>query len=151
MERTLRKHLPGGVFDDVSPTRSRAMAAVKGRGNKSTERRLRLGLVRGGVRGWRVRPKGLRGNPDFLFPEVRVAIFVDGCFWHGCLDCGHVPRTNRAFWAAKIERNRERDRATKEQLEAEGFRVLRFWEHELGDRLGACVATVETAVRKPSR
>ena len=107
MERTLRKHLPGGVFDGVSPARSRAMAAVRGRGNKTTERGLRLGLVRGGVRGWKLRPKGLRGNPDFLFPEARVAIFVDGCFWHGCPDCGHVPRTNRAFWAAKIERNRE--------------------------------------------
>ena len=147
MERTLRKLLPGGVFDGVSPTRSRAMAAVKGRGNKTTEGRLRLGLVRGGLRDWKVRPKGLRGNPDFLFPEARVAIFVDGCFWHGCPVCGHVPRTNRAFWAAKIERNRERDRATKEQLEAKGIRVLRFWEHELGDRLGTCVATVKTTVQ----
>ena len=78
MERTLRKHLPGGVFGGVSPTRSRAMAAVRGHGNKTTERRLRLGLVRGGLRGWKVRPKGLRGNPDFFFPETRVAVFVDG-------------------------------------------------------------------------
>lgn len=151
MERTLRKHLRGGVFDGVSPKRSKVMAAVRGQGNKTTERRLRLGLVRRGVRGWKVRPKGFRGNPDFLFPEARVAIFVDGCFWHGCPDCGHVPRTNRAFWAAKIERNRERDRAAKKQLEREGLRVLRFWEHELGDGLDACIATVQTTIRSRSR
>ena len=147
MEQALRKYLPGGVFEDVSPSRSRAMASVKDRGNKTTERRLRLGLVRGGVRGWKVRPKGLRGNPDFLFPDAHVAIFVDGCFWHGCPDCGHVPRTNTTFWAAKIERNRQRDRTIVEQLEAKGFRVLRFWEHELRDQLGICIATVKSTVQ----
>ena len=125
------------------------MAAVRGHGNKTTEARLRLGLTRGGVRGWRVRPRGLRGNPDFLFPDARVAIFVDGCFWHGCPDCGHIPRTNRPFWTAKIERNRERDRRTTKGLEADHFRVLRFWEHELTGDLAACVATVKAAIRNP--
>ena len=110
MERALRKHLPGGAFTEVSATRSKAMAAVRGHGNKTTERRFRLALVRAGVRGWQVRPKGLRGSPDFVFPEARLAVFADGCFWHGCPECGHVPRTNRPFWAAKIERNRERDK-----------------------------------------
>src|SRR5690606_34783148 len=112
------------------------------------ERRLRLGLVRAGINGWRVRPKGLLGSPDFLFPEVRVVVFVDGCFWHGCPECGHVPRTNRPFWAAKIERNRERDRQTTRRLKAEGFRVLRFWEHELQRALDACVAKVKVTVEK---
>lgn len=145
MERALRQHLPGGAFSGVSATRSKAMSAVRGRGNKTTEKRLRLGLVRAGVRGWKLRPKGLRGNPDFIFPEARVAVFVDGCFWHGCPECGHVPQTNRPFWAAKIERNRERDRKTTEHLESEGFHVCRFWEHELGSNLGACVERVKQA------
>ena len=145
MERALRKHLPGGAFTNVSATRSKAMAAVRGQGNKTTERRLRLALVRAGVRGWQVRPKGLRGNPDFVFPVARIVVFVDGCFWHGCPKCGHVPRTNRPYWAAKLKRNRERDLKTTDQLEAEGFHVLRFWEHELKDSLEACIATVEAA------
>lgn len=147
MERTLRKHLPGGVFEGVSPIRSRAMAAVKSHGNKTTEVRLRLALVRGGIRGWKVRPNGFPGNPDFVFPKARTAVFVDGCFWHGCPDCGHIPRTNRSFWAAKIKRNRARDRTVTAQLQASRFHVLRFWEHELTHGLAACVATVRATIR----
>lgn len=150
MERALRKHLPGGVFTDVSATRSKTMAAVRSHSNKTTEQRFRLALVRAGVRGWQVRPGGLRGNPDFVFAAARLAVFVDGCFWHGCPECGHVPRTNRSFWAAKIKRNQERDRNTADQLEAEGFNVLRFWEHEMKDALEMCVAKVESAIRCPS-
>lgn len=150
MERALRKHLPGGAFTDVSATRSKAMAAVRGYDNRTTERRFRLALVRAGIRGWQVRPKGLQGNPDFVFREARLAVFVDGCFWHGCSECGHIPQTNRPFWVAKIERNRERDRKTAEHLAAEGFHVLRFWEHELRDLLEKCVATVKTTIRNAS-
>ena len=146
MERELRKYLPGGAFTNVSKTRSKAMAAVRGQGNKTTERRLRLALVRAGVRGWLVRPKGLRGNPDFMFPVARIVVFVDGCFWHGCPKCGHVPRTNGSFWAAKLRRNRERDLNTTDHLIAKGFLVLRFWEHELKDYLDTCIATVKAAV-----
>lgn len=147
MERALRKHLLGGAFTGVPATRSKAMAAVRGHGNKTTERRFRLALVRAGVRGWQVRPKGICGSPDFLFPAPRLAVFVDGCFWHGCSECGHIPQTNRPFWAAKIERNRERDRKTTEQLEVEGIHVLRFWEHDLRNRLEECVAMVKTVAK----
>lgn len=150
MERALRMHLPGGAFNNVSATPSKAMAAVRGHGNKTTERRFRLALVRAGMRGWQVRPKGFRGNPDFVFAVARIVVFVDGCFWHGCPKCGHVPRTNRPFWAAKLKRNRERDLKTTDQLEGEGFQVLRFWEHELRDSLETCIATVEAAVSSRS-
>ena len=85
-------------------------------------------------------------NPDFVFPVARIVVFADGCFWHGCPQCGHVPRTNGSYWAAKLKRNRQRDLKTTDQLEGEGFQVLRFWEHELRDSLEACIATVEATV-----
>ncbi len=106
MEKALRRKLPGGRFENVSPVRSRAMAAVSGKGNITTERRLRLALVRAGIRGWQLHPKGLSGRPDFLFPEAKFAVFADGCFWHGWRKCGHVPSKHSDFWRAKIKRTR---------------------------------------------
>jgi len=123
------------------------MAAVRGKGNKTTEQRLRTALARARVSGWQVTPKKIRGRPDFLFPRERVAVFVDGCFWHGCPTCGHTPNTNAVFWAAKIARNRERDAATTAALVAGGTHVLRFWEHELGGDIGRCVEAIKTALR----
>ncbi|MGD9382298.1 MAG: very short patch repair endonuclease, partial [Candidatus Thorarchaeota archaeon] len=84
----------------------------------------------------------LKGKPDFFFPEKRVVVFVDGCFWHGCPKCGHVPKTNSAFWRTKIQRNKERDNRTSTLLQEQGFTVIRFWEHELTSSLSACVAKV---------
>ena len=135
METALRRHLPSGQFVNVSPARSKAMGAVRGRGNRTTEVRLRSALVRAGVRGWKVRPRGVPGNPDFTFPRKKVAVFVDGCFWHGCTVCGHFPKSNSSFWKAKILRNRQRDRQTNKRLTKEGYRVLRFWEHQLATDL----------------
>lgn len=111
------------------------MAAVRGRGNRSTEARLRLGLVRAGICGWKLHPKDVPGRPDFYFPEKRLAVFVDGCFWHGCPQCGHLPRVNPAFWTAKIRRNRERDSEMSARLESAGVKVKRLWEHELNGDL----------------
>jgi len=93
-----------------------------------------------------VRPKGLIGNPDFLFPDLRIALFVDGCFWHGCERCGHIPRANQSFWKAKIKRNIERDVETTKRLEQHGYRVIRLWEHELRDNIHACIARVAAAI-----
>ncbi len=142
MEKKLREQLPTGRFEGVSAKRSRAMAAVKSQGNKTTEQRLRFGLVSAGVSGWRMHARELPGSPDFLFPASRLAIFVDGCFWHGCANCGHFPKTNSGFWRAKILRNRERDRRTSETLAEDGYQILRFWEHELASDLSRCVQTV---------
>lgn len=141
METRLRTLLPGGRFGEVSPERSRVMQAVRGRGNRTTEKRLRFALVRAKVRGWTL-GSNLPGRPDFFFPDACVVVFVDGCFWHGCPKCGHVPKTNADFWAAKIQRNRDRDRATSEQLAQDGYQVLRFWEHELREDLAACVERI---------
>lgn len=139
MEKALKKHLPDGKFQGVSEQRSKAMSAVHGKGNKSTELRLQMALVRAGVTGWIVRPKGLDGNPDFYFPENKLYVFVDGCFWHGCPKCGHIPYKNRAFWKAKIERNSERDKRITRTIRAKGNKVIRLWEHQLKDDLEGCV------------
>ena len=142
MEKMLRRKLPGGQFQHVSPGRSRAMSAIGGKGNLTTERRLRLALVRAGIEGWKLHPKDVPGCPDFYFSQARLAIFTDGCFWHGCRQCGHVPSKHSDFWRAKIERNRFRDTNKTAQLEAQQIQVLRFWEHDLRDDLVGCVETV---------
>lgn len=144
MERRLREKLPGGKFEGVSSTRSKAMAAVRGKGNKTTERRLRMAMVRNGITGWVLHPNDILGRPDFFFPGLRLAVFVDGCFWHGCPECGHVPKTNNGFWSEKIARNQARDKKTSEHLVSQGTKVVRFWEHELASGLTLCVTKLRT-------
>jgi DNA mismatch endonuclease (patch repair protein) len=73
---------------------------------------------------------GLRRTADLLFPRVKIAVFVDGCFWHGCPVHHTVARTNADFWADKVRRNRERDADTDRRLNEAGWRVVRVWEHE---------------------
>jgi DNA mismatch endonuclease (patch repair protein) len=73
----------------------------------------------------------LPGRPDFAFPARRLAVFVDGCFWHGCPRHGTLPKGNARFWREKIARNRERDREVNLELRRRGWRVIRIWEHEL--------------------
>ena len=141
METWLKKHLPNGKFD-VTPERSRAMAAVRGRGNKTTELRLRMALVKSGIHGWVCNEASLPGKPDFYFAEQKLAIFVDGCFWHGCPRCGHVPKTNNSFWAAKLDRNRRRHQKVARALRTNGIHVIRFWEHQLRENLDRCVARI---------
>jgi DNA mismatch endonuclease, patch repair protein len=131
MERFLKEQLKDGKFHGVGAMRSRIMSCIPGRRNRSTEIALRFELVRAGVRGWKMH-FDLPGRPDFFFPKASLAIFVDGCFWHGCPRCGHIPKTRTTFWAAKIGRNRQRDAANLRMLHSRGIRVLRIWEHSLG-------------------
>ena len=135
MERRLKETLPGGEFRNVSPERSRTMSAIKGKHTKSTERRLRMALIRAKIPGWKLHPVGIPGNPDLFFPVSNLAIFVDGCFWHGCPKCGHVPHTNTKFWKTKIARNRERDRLNVKVIRKAGMKVMRVWEHSLANNL----------------
>jgi DNA mismatch endonuclease (patch repair protein) len=72
----------------------------------------------------------LRCRADVVFPRARIAVFIDGCFWHGCPSHGRTPRRNAQYWAAKINKNRARDARNNEVLTAAGWLVLRFWEHE---------------------
>ena len=148
MEAALKKHLPDGKFKNVPEKRSKAMSAVRGKGNKTTELRLRAAMVQAGFDGWKVRPKGLQGSPDFVFLSEDLVIFVDGCFWHGCPKCGHVPKKNGRFWKEKIKRNRARDRRNNRLLREVGYSVLRFWEHDLSENIGHCITSIRKNVAR---
>ncbi len=142
MERVLREKLQDGQFQGGSAGNSRRMRAIRDHRNKSTEGRFRAILVRAAMRGWRLHPAGLPGKPDFLFPDDRLVIFIDGCYWHGCPRCGHVPSQNRPYWSAKIARNKARDRRNFRLLRGAGYRVLRLWEHELRQDPARCLRRV---------
>ena len=110
--------------------RSAVMAAIRGSGNVATELRLMALMRAHGITGWR-RKTRIFGKPDFVFRAVKVAVFVDGCFWHACPRHGTRPAGNRAFWKAKLARNVERDRQVTRALRKAGWAVLRVWEHDL--------------------
>jgi DNA mismatch endonuclease (patch repair protein) len=111
-------------------TRSRVMAAIRSRGNKRTELRLISILRRNRLSGWR-RHERIIGNPDFVFRRERVAVFVDGCFWHGCDKHGRQPGSNRRYWTAKLARNKRRDKRYTADLKQAGWTVIRLWQHDL--------------------
>jgi DNA mismatch endonuclease (patch repair protein) len=110
--------------------RSVVMSAIRSKGNKDTELKLAAILRAHKIVGWR-RHYGILGNPDFVFPKHRVAVFVDGCFWHGCPRHGRKPDSNRAYWIPKLKRNKQRDLRVARQLRSAGWTVLRIWEHRL--------------------
>ncbi len=117
--------------DTVSPEkRSEIMRAVRSRGNRATEIALIRILRRHKITGWR-RRNLLVGSPDFSFSEQKVAMFVDGCFWHGCQKHCRIPKGNHAYWERKITSNMARDRLVTRTLGQNGWRVLRIWEHDL--------------------
>lgn len=110
--------------------RSEVMSRIRGRGNKDTEVALAKFFRHHKIAGWR-RNQKVFGKPDFIFPKLKIAVFVDGCFWHGCPKHGTQPKNNRLFWQKKLENNKARDRLVTRMLRGEGWRVLRIWEHEL--------------------
>lgn len=111
--------------------RSEMMAAVKGRGNLTTEIALMKILKKEKITGWRRHYDRVEGRPDFAFPKQRVVVFIDGCFWHGCKKHATIPKTNTKFWEDKIARNKERDRKVNRELKKAGWAVLRIWEHDM--------------------
>jgi DNA mismatch endonuclease (patch repair protein) len=110
--------------------RSQIMAAIKSRGNKTTEIKLAAIFRRNRISGWR-RCYPLFGNPDFVFPKQRIAVFVDGCFWHGCRWHCRMPKSRQGFWALKITGNKDRDRKVGKILREKNWKVIRLWEHSL--------------------
>ena len=135
----------GDVFSTAK--RSEVMSLIRGKGNKDTEGMLRRLLREQGIAGWR-RHLPLPGKPDFAFPRQKIAIFVDGCFWHGCPKCYTRPKTNRKFWDNKREDNMARDRRVARQLRASGWKVLRIWEHALKKSPQACIARIRRKIRE---
>jgi DNA mismatch endonuclease, patch repair protein len=117
-------------MDTVSKAvRSKIMSSVKGR-DTSLELALRRELWK---RGLRYRVEYGKDRIDIAFPKERLAIFVDGCFWHRCPIHGTIPATNADYWVPKLEANVERDRKKTARLAEEGWMVIRVWEHELLD------------------
>ncbi len=140
--------------------RSDVMSRIRSRGNQATELALVRVFRANGITGWRrhlqirIAERGTRNGrgaraagssvrtphsalrifsvrPDFVFPKARLAVFVDGCFWHGCPRHGTRPKGNAAFWRRKFAANRARDRRVNRALRRAGWRVLRIWEHAL--------------------
>ncbi|MCP4141354.1 MAG: very short patch repair endonuclease [Chloroflexi bacterium] len=110
--------------------RSEVMSKIKGKGNKSTELLLASIMRKHHITGWR-RNQPVFGKPDFIFRKQKVAIFVDGCFWHCCPQHSNVPKNNREFWEKKLNANKERDLLVTKTLQKKGWNVIRIWEHEL--------------------
>lgn len=130
----------------TTPTRSRNMRAIKSTSNATTELRLRALLVRNRIAGWKVRAPSVLGCPDFFFPKDRVAVFVDGCFWHGCPKCGHIPKTNKPYWSEKLARNKRRDARIRRILGSEGIKVVRLWECDLRNSPQSCLKKLFNAL-----
>ena len=122
MKSTIRSD----VFNKAK--RSEVMSRIRGRGNRTTELSMINLFRRHGITGWR-RNQPVFGKPDFIFRKMKVAVFVDGCFWHGCPGHYRQPQTRKVFWESKINRNKKRDLQVNRMLRRNGWRVLRIWEH----------------------
>jgi DNA mismatch endonuclease (patch repair protein) len=122
------------MSDNLKPEdRRKTMQAVKGKGTK-LEKRLWAIFAAMGLKGWKKNPGNIAGKPDVVFAKQRVAVFMDGCFWHGCPHCRRkLPQTNREYWEKKIKRNVELAQLHNVQLQREGWTIVRIWEHEMAD------------------
>ncbi|HRZ54434.1 MAG TPA: very short patch repair endonuclease [Candidatus Paceibacterota bacterium] len=130
--------------------RSEIMSRIRSKGNRATEQRLRTLMRSRGIVGWR-RNQTVFGSPDFVFRASRLAVFVDGCFWHGCPIHCSTPVSNRAFWRRKLSANRTRDLHVNRALRKKGWRVLRIWQHDLAKRPDWCVSRIMRALAEQSR
>jgi len=129
------------MADVLTPEQRRLnMSRIRG-SNTKPEKLLRSALHAEGLR-FRVHRRDLPGCPDIVFPRARLAVFVDGCFWHGCPEHAVKPKTNAEFWAEKLRRNKQRDRDVARTLEQQGWGVVRFWEHDVKRDIAAAVRTV---------
>jgi len=122
------------------------MAQIRSK-NTKPELTLRRELFARGIRGWRCHVRSIPGKPDLAFTRWRVAVFVDGCFWHGHPDF-FTPGKSGEYWDAKIARTKERDRQANEALAAAGWVVIRFWDFEIEDQLEDCVDTIMAALAR---
>jgi len=108
------------------------MRAVHSHGNRSTENKFRSALKHYHIKRWQSHPK-IKYCPDFVFPNSRLAVYIDGCFWHGCHFHLRLPKTNISYWKKKIVSNIKRDDKNRKALKKLGWKVVRVWEHSLKD------------------
>ncbi|MDR3280388.1 MAG: very short patch repair endonuclease [Synergistaceae bacterium] len=138
------------VFD--KKTRSNVMRRVKSNGNKSTELKLIEIFHEHGISGWK-RHYPVKGHPDFVFLSQKIAIFVDGCFWHGHNCRNTTPKDNEEYWSKKIARNKKRDVEITGHFEKRGWKTIRIWECELNDHMCVLmrVFKIMSNANKPNR
>ena len=137
------------MVDRLTPAeRSWLMSRIRSK-ETSPEMLFRKALWTAGLR-YRLKTK-LPGKPDLVFPSAKVAVFVDGCFWHGCPQHGKVPKSNQGFWVKKFTKNIARDLADNAALSAQGWLALRFWEHDIQKDLVGCAFKVLQTVRDRQR
>lgn len=132
-----------------SAARRRNMQAIRSRDTKP-EQLIRRIVHANGLR-YRVAAKplpDLRRTADLVFRPAKVAVFIDGCYWHGCPEHYVPPKTNSGYWSDKVTRNMARDRDTNQRLTEAGWLVLRFWEHQDSD---ASALSIVSAVRERRR
>jgi DNA mismatch endonuclease (patch repair protein) len=140
--------------------RSQLMRCVRSKGNRTTELPLAAALRAAGITGWRrhvrlcvrtsgkgqaIGSKSVRITPDFLFRGSKVAVFIDGCFWHRCPVHGSAPQSRMSFWRKKLAGNVARDMRNTKLLRKAGWHVIRFWEHNVKNNLNGCITTIRRA------
>lgn len=125
---------------ETSDARRQMMARIKGR-DTGPELSLRRAVWALGLR-YRLQYRIGRSRPDMVFVGAKLAVFVDGCFWHGCPQHSTIPKNNRDFWAQKLRRNIERDAESTQWLEVQGWKVLRIWEHDVEASPADCARRV---------
>lgn len=139
------------MTDRMTPEqRHNCMAAIRGK-NTRPEIMVRSFLHANGLR-FRIHVKNLPGTPDVVLPKYKTVIFINGCFWHGHQGCrqGHMPSTNTGFWSQKIMRNRRRDAANFQALNAMGWKVIHLWTCQLGSKVRqATLSALLDAIRRP--
>jgi DNA mismatch endonuclease (patch repair protein) len=146
--------------------RSAIMSRIRGRGNKRTETDVISLFRKSGIKGWRrhltIRftesesrlaqsSDGIKFKaqvrPDFSFPKLKIALFIDGCFWHGCPKCYRKPKSRGRFWTRKVRRNKERDLFQTFALRANDWQVIRIWECALAKHTETCVRRIQRALK----
>lgn len=125
-------------------TRSRIMSKIKSK-NTSPEKALRKALWR---RGLRFRVQYGEEKIDIAFPNEKLAVFVDGCFWHSCPIHGHIPKSNAEYWVPKLKKNIERAKAKDCRLASQGWTIMHFWEHEVKENVESCADKVSSKLGK---
>jgi len=126
--------------------RSYCMSRILG-SNTGLEITFKKHMRSGGITGFRKGTKVV-GKPDYIFPALKVAVFLDGCFWHGCPKCYREPDTNKTFWKNKISKNKKRDREVSRLLKKDGWKIKRFWGHQIKKKPDSCVSTLKRILEK---